>query len=204
MRKSHETRRAEIIQATLDVAADEKSKKITTQVIADRLGISQPTIFRHFKNNEALFLTIFEWVSERIFAKFETILTNEEQLPKEKLEALITAQITFIKKHPGVARLLFSNQVYKGPKKLKAVVQKIMEMYIQKLSGLIQEGMSCGQFRPDIDPHVAARLIVSTVQGIIVRWSIHDFEFDILEETAPLLRLITDSLDNPTSSPRVN
>lgn len=197
MRKSHEERKAEIILATLDVAADDKSRKITTQVIADKLSISQPTIFKHFRNNETLFLTVFEWVSNKIFAKFDSSVSNSNDLPRERLEKLIKAQIQFIKNHPGVARLIFSNHVYKGPQKLKSVVQTIMNTYIKKLAELINAGIRCGQFREDIDPDIAARLVVSTIQGIIVRWSVHDFKFDIQEETQSLLQLILVALDNP-------
>ncbi len=201
MRKSHEDRKAEIIQATLDVAADDKSRKITTQVIADKLSISQPTIFKHFKNNETLFLTVFEWVSEKIFAKFDASVANESDLPRERLEKLITAQLIFLTGHPGVARLIFSNHVYKGPQKLKSVVRKIMNMYIQKLTEQVREGVACGQFRGDVDPDVAARLMVSTIQGVIVRWSIHDFGFDLQEEVRPLLKLIFRALDKDTEQP---
>ncbi|PCI32492.1 MAG: hypothetical protein COB54_07050 [Alphaproteobacteria bacterium] len=197
MRKSHEDRKSEIIQATLDIAADAKFKKLTTQVIADKLNLSQPAIFKHFKNNDTLFLSVFEWVAGKIFAKFEASVSDENDLPKARLEKLITAQIGFIKSRPGVARLIFSNHVYKGPKKLKLVVQKIMTLYIQKISQVIEEGVQCGQFRQDIDPDVAARLVVSTIQGIIVRWSVHDFKFDIQDEAQSLLPLVLGALDNP-------
>lgn len=195
MRKSHEDRKAEIIQATLDVAADDKSRKITTQVIADKLSISQPTIFKHFKNNETLFLTVFQWVADKIFTKFDTSIADEGDLPRERLEKLITAQLAFLTGHPGVARLIFSNHVYKGPQKLKSVVQKIMNMYIQKLAEQVREGVACGQFRADVDPDEAARLFVSTIQGVIVRWSIHDFGFDLQGEARPLIKLIFKALD---------
>ena len=197
MRKSHEDRKAEIIQTTLEVAADDKSRKITTQVIADKLSISQPTIFKHFKNNETLFLAVFEWVSDNIFPNFGPGLLAENDLPKEKLEKLISAQVAFLNKHPGVARLIFSNHVYKGPEKLKAVVQKIMNTYIEKLAVLIDGGIRCGQFRSDLDADVAARLVVSALHGVIVRWSVHDFKFNLQDEMLSLLQLILVAFNNP-------
>ncbi|PCI33579.1 MAG: hypothetical protein COB54_04615 [Alphaproteobacteria bacterium] len=201
MRKSHEDRKAEIIQATLDVAADAKSRKITTQIIADKLQISQPTIFKHFKNNDTLFLAVFEWVAGKIFANFDKGQTQEgnrpqdEVQPKAQLEYLLMAQVSFMNRNPGVARLIFSDHVYKGPQQLKTVIQKIMAMYIQRLSGVIADGVHYGQFRADIDPDVAARLMVSTLQGVIVRWSVHDFVFDLPAEVKSLLPLLMAALE---------
>ena len=49
MGKPQEERRKEIVQATMDLAAEQGIKKVTTQAIADKVGIAQPTVFRHFK-----------------------------------------------------------------------------------------------------------------------------------------------------------
>ena len=195
MRKSHEERKEEIIHATLYLAADDKSKKLTTQAIADNLGISQPTIFKHFKTSDKLFAAVFEWVSSRIFRVFDVILSNKEDTPDVRLHKLINAQLAFIATHPGVPRLIFSNQVYQGSAKLKNVVQTLMNLYTQKLARLIQEGIESGQYRSSLNSKDAAQLISTTIQGLLVRWSIHDFEFDLEKEGVRLLNIIKSAID---------
>jgi len=196
MRKSHEERKEEIIHATLDLAAtDNKIKKITTQAIADTLGISQPTIFKHFKTSDKLFSAVFEWVASKIFNGFDKILSNKDDTPDIRLDKLIKAQLSFIANHPGVPRLIFSNQVYHGSAKLKTVVQTLMAQYNQTIKSLIIEGIESGHYRATLNPKDTATLISTTMQGLLVRWSIHDFNFDIEQEGILLLLTIKNNLD---------
>lgn len=195
MRKSHEERKEEIIHATLYLAADDKNKKLTTQAIADSLGISQPTIFKHFKTSDRLFSAVFEWVASSIFNGFDLILSNKEDTPDVRLHKLIKKQLAFIAVHPGVPRLIFSNQVYQGSAKIKKVVQTIMDLYTQKLARLIQEGIESGQYHSSLNSNDAAQLIATTIQGLLVRWSIHDFAFDIETEGERLLNIIMSAID---------
>jgi len=195
MRKSHEERKDEIIQATLNLAAGDKKKKLTTQAIADSLGISQPTIFKHFNNNDRLFAAVFDWVAANVFRGIDAILSNKKDTPDQRLQKLIQAQLAFISAHPGIPRLIFSDQVYHGSPKLKVVVQTIMDRYTQKISGLILEGIESGQYRPNLNAQDAAQLITTTVQGLLLRWSIHDFEFELQSEAVRLLDIIKAAID---------
>jgi AcrR family transcriptional regulator len=195
MRKSHEERKEEIIQATLNLAADDKTKKLTTQGIADEIGISQPTIFKHFKSSDKLFTAVFDWVAANIFKSIDIVLLNKADTADQRLQKLITAQLNFISAHPGIPRLIFSNQVSHGSPKFKVVVQTIMDLYTQKVSGLIIEGMASGEYRPNLNTQDTAQLITTTIQGLLIRWSIHDFDFELQPEATRLLNIIRAAID---------
>jgi len=66
MGKPQEQRKKEIIQATLDLTADLGIKRVTTQAIADRVGIAQPTVFRHFKTRDDIFSAVIGWIAENL------------------------------------------------------------------------------------------------------------------------------------------
>ncbi|MFU8833507.1 MAG: TetR/AcrR family transcriptional regulator, partial [Wenzhouxiangella sp.] len=71
MRKSGEERREEIIQAVLDLAGERGVGQVTAQAIADRVGIAQPTVFRHFKTRDAILRAALEWIGRSVL----TVLT---------------------------------------------------------------------------------------------------------------------------------
>ncbi len=48
VRKSAEDRKAEIVDAALRLADDIGPDRLSTEVLAEAVGISQPGIFRHF------------------------------------------------------------------------------------------------------------------------------------------------------------
>jgi AcrR family transcriptional regulator len=59
---SSDERRNEIVQAVLDLAGEDGPDAVTTQAIADRIGVTQGALFRHFPDKEAIWLAVFDWV----------------------------------------------------------------------------------------------------------------------------------------------
>ncbi len=71
MTKRGDRTKAELVRATTDLVAELGYPRVTTRVIAARAGVSEATIYRHFPDKRALFMTallhghepILEWVS---------------------------------------------------------------------------------------------------------------------------------------------
>ena len=61
-------RRREIVAAVLELARERGPDSITTQAIADRIGVTQGALFRHFPDKEAIWLAVFAWVRESLGA----------------------------------------------------------------------------------------------------------------------------------------
>lgn len=192
-RKSHQTRRDEIIQSALDLAADTGAKDVTAQAIADRVGIAQPTIFRHFKTRSAIFRAAMEWVAKALFTTLEG-LDGSGDAADVRLHRLLRRQLALIGKQRGVARLLFSDRLHLDDPELKITVRLIMERYISYLQVIIQDGVESGCFQADLKPAEAARLVAATVQGLVMRWSIYDFEFRLDDEIEPLWHFLAPAL----------
>ncbi|MCK5721009.1 MAG: helix-turn-helix transcriptional regulator, partial [Gammaproteobacteria bacterium] len=91
MGKPQEQRKKEIIQATLDLTADFGIKRVTTQAIADRVGIAQPTVFRHFKTRDDIFAAVIGWITENL-SKAILSGVNPEDEADEQLRKLIQSQ----------------------------------------------------------------------------------------------------------------
>lgn len=185
MRKPTAQRREEIVQSALKLAADNSVKKITSQAIAERVGIAQPTIFRHFKTLDAIFVAAIEWVAGGLFKSLEGTIRTDEPADV-RLHRLLERQLDHISRHPGIPRLLFSERLQAESPLLKTVAQKVMGEYSQLLTRLLAEGVESGCFGKDVDPEVTARMVTATVQGLVLRWSLHDFSYDLKAEVEPL------------------
>jgi AcrR family transcriptional regulator len=184
-RKSHEERKADIIQGALELASETGVKEVTAQAIADRVGIAQPTIFRHFSSRDAIFRAAMEWIAKAIFSMLEGL--NQAGGPAdERLQKLLARQLTLVSKQRGLPRLLFSDRLHTEDPELRATVQRIMERYIAHLESIIQSGIDAGEFRRELDPVLTARFIAATIQGLIMRWSIYEFAFDLEAEAERL------------------
>ncbi len=167
------------------LAAEVGVKKVTTQAIADRVGIAQPTVFRHFKNRDEIFIAAIDWVAVRLFAALESLFSAD--LPAdERLRMVLERQLAFISSHKGVPRLLFSDRLHSESPRLKAVVRRVMDRYTGRIAALLEEGKSSGRIHADLDTEQTARYIAALVQGLVMRWSVYDFEFSLSDEALRL------------------
>lgn len=191
--KPHEERKEEIIKKTLELAADEGVARLTTQAIADRVGIAQSTIFKHFKTRDAILNGAIKWISGQIFQLLQ-ITAGESASASVRLHSLISRQLALVGKHRGLPRLLFSDRLHLESPQLKKTVSQVMLGYMDRVSSLIKEGMEEGLFRKDCDPDERARCIVALIQGLVVRWSLFDFSFSLEDEGEAVWRFVEASL----------
>ena len=193
MRKSGEERQEEIIQAVLDLAAEQGVKQVTTQAIADRVGIAQPTVFRHFKTRNAILHAALEWIGKGLLTVLTPILAGGGP-PDVRLHQLLNRQLQFISQRKGLPRLLFSERLHLEDPQLKEVVRRIMDAYTGHLQALLSEGIEQGCFREDLDPEETSWLIVAMIQGLVMRWSLSDFSLPLAEQGDVLWRLLEPAL----------
>lgn len=193
MGKPRGERKEEIIKKTLELAADEGVSRLTTQAIADRVGIAQSTIFKHFKTRDAILNGAIKWIAGQIFQLLEKT-SGESSSSRERLHSLIKRQLGLVGKHRGLPRLLFSDRLHLESPQLKKAVSQVMLTYMEKVSAIIAEGIEKGEFHKDCDPDERARCIVALLQGLVVRWSLFEFSFSLEEEGEAVWRFIEDSL----------
>lgn len=196
MRKTREQRRDEIVQAVIDLAAENDAGQITTQAIADRVGIAQPTVFRHFQTRDRILEAVIEWIAGNLLGVISAVATGSGPAD-QRLKSLLERQLDFISRHRGLPRLLFSERLHQENTHLKQAVRTVMQGYARIVSGVLEEGIQDGRFRPDLDAEENARMILALVQGLVMRWSISDFAFDLRDESDALWRLLERALTTP-------
>lgn len=189
MRKSSEERKAEIIQSALEIASEDGVAKVTTQAIADHVGIAQPTIFRHFKTRDAIFRAALEWVAGNVFKLLEADMLNNSPAD-ERLKTFLNRHLFLLSKKKGVPRILFSDRLHNEDPALKETVQRIMGRLTERLTILLQEGVDGGQFDPGINTEETARMIVALIQGSVMRWSIFDYDYPLTEQADCIWNLV--------------
>lgn len=193
MGKPTEQRKAEIIQSTLELAARHGVCRVTTLAIAEEVGIAHATVFRHFKTREAIFSAALKWIVKDMFAALEPVFNSKD--PADKcLQALITTQLNFVNENRGLPRLLFSDRLHMESEELKGIVKHAMKQLNGRIAGLISKGIDEGVFGPDVQATDSAKYLIALFQGLMMRWSIFDFEFQIEREAEPLWAFYSNSL----------
>ena len=165
---SAEGRRAATVQAVVDLAAEQNPAEITTTAIADRMGLTQGALFRHFPTKEAIVEATMSWVGERLLVSVDKAAEGAAS-PAAALEAMFITHIDFVSKHPGVPRMLFGELQRSGETLAKRMVQTLITQYGARLHALIEQGKAQGELASDVDPKAAATLFIGSVQGLVMQ-----------------------------------
>lgn len=179
MRKSHEERREEIARMALALAAERGAAAVSTQSIADALGVSQATVFRHFKTRDEVFHEAFAVVRADVHATLGPIFEDKTQTAAKRLHRLVEAHLGFIQDNRGIPALLFSDSLYMGDAALKAQVRDLMKGYAGRVASLVLDGVRDGSIDKDADPALVGQALVTLIQGLALRWALFDHAFDL-------------------------
>lgn len=163
-----EERRAVIVQTVIELAAEQNPNGITTAAIAERMGLTQGALFRHFPNKAAVLAAVMEWVAEELLARLGRA-TEDAASPLAALEAMFLAHAAFVAAHPGVPHLLFAELQSAAQTASTAMVQSLVKRYGGRLRELIEQGKAIGELDPDLDTEAAAILFIGTLQGLVVQ-----------------------------------
>ena len=133
-RLTTDQRQREIVATVLALARERGPDAITTQAIADRMGVTQGAVFRHFPDKQAIWLAVFAWVRESLGAVLATAI-NEADSPLARIERAFLAHVAFIAANPGVPRVMFHEMQYPGDSPARAEVRSMRRWHRCRSSG---------------------------------------------------------------------
>lgn len=161
-------RRAATVKAVVDLAAEQNPSDITTAAIANRMGLTQGAIFRHFPTKDAILQAVMKWMSERLLARMD-VAAQGIASPTDALEAMFMANIDFVVSHPGVPRMMFGELQRAGKTAPKTMVQTLLRQYGERLHRLLEDGKAHGEVDVQLDTEAAVVLLIGTVQGLVMQ-----------------------------------
>ncbi|MFO7553443.1 MAG: TetR/AcrR family transcriptional regulator [Haliea sp.] len=163
-----EERRAATVEAVVGLAAEQNPSDITTTAIAQRMGLTQGALFRHFRTKDAILQAVMSWVTERLLARVDKAAEGTAS-PVAALEAVFMAHIDFVSEHPGVPRMLFGELQRAGETLPKRMVQTLIHHYSERLRRLLEAGKAQGELDAGLDVDAAAVLFIGTIQGLVMQ-----------------------------------
>ena len=190
-RKPAVERQAEIVEATVKLAATAGPDRLSLDAVAGAVGISQPAIFRHFPTKKQLWLAVAAWIAERLTGVWEGAET--EAAPVERLRKMVHGQLKLVRSTPAIPAILFSRTLHSENEALRQAFETLIAAFHQRLARQINAAQADGSIRSEVDPAQLASLVMSVVQGTILRWTVTKQRFDLVTEGMALLDLLLES-----------
>jgi len=197
---STEYRQSATIEAVVQLCAEHDPATLTTARIANKVGLSQGALFKHFPNKSRLWESVAGWVSAQLTQQVFSA-ADQHQLADQALEAMFLAHVGFIARHPGIPRLMLGELQKPGNGPAKAIIRQTLARYRKKVIGLLELGIQQGRIALGIDTEAASVLYLGAIQGLVVQAMVSG-EMHTLEQAAPrIFKLYSASFQEKPDDP---
>lgn len=191
-RKTALDRKAEIVATAIRLAADIGPDRVTTQHLADAVGVTQPAIFRHFKTKCEIWLAVGDHIVDEMDALHSHAVEVSGGDAHDTLKRLIGHHLGHIARQPAIPAILFSRELQAGNATLRAKFTAVLNQRRDAIAELIRHAQNAGQHSAHILADDAAHLVVAALQGLSMRWLLEERSFDLAEEGSRVLGAMID------------
>ncbi|MRH91710.1 TetR family transcriptional regulator [Nocardia sp. SYP-A9097] len=173
-------RRAEIISAAITLFAAHGYRGTSLAAIARATGISQSGLLHHFRSKEVLLTEVLAELDHQTLESVE--IDHEYEGPAlARAFDIVDAIVARNQRNRELTKLAHISifNFDSAPEAAREWAQIRLRSFRADLTGLIEQGISAGEVRADIDAAAMASVIIATISGLEEQW-LQDESFDMV------------------------
>jgi AcrR family transcriptional regulator len=192
-------KRLAIIKAAERVFARKGFHETPIADVAKEAHVSEATIYEYFLSKEDLLFSIPAEAIRKYRDK------NLEMLPyikgaADKLRAIIKRHLSLYADNSDYANVVML--ILKGNRNfVKTEAYKIVQSAARITTQVLEEGIRTGEFRSDLQPHLARAMIWGTIEHLVIRKGLLGRPDDLLALADEITRTILNGIENPSKNP---
>lgn len=132
-------RQREILERTRELVEESGLANLTMKKVAERVGFSEPAIYRHFESKEVLVLALVDLLRERLLGGMEQIASQRSLPPEERIERMVRHHVGVMRATRGLPVLLVAEGLASGNSALLARMNAVLRGYQSMLVALLEE-----------------------------------------------------------------
>jgi AcrR family transcriptional regulator len=169
MQQRSEETHAKIIESAYQQFSRNGYDATSVADICQSAGVSKGAFYHHFPTKQAIFLALLESWLTGLDAGFQIALQETQNVPQAILQMATLAGNVVQSADVRLSIILeFWTQASRDPSIWKTAIAPYRR-YQEFFAALIQKGIEEGSFRKEIDPHAAARALVSLAVGLLMQ-----------------------------------
>lgn len=185
-------RKDSVVITAIEIISEVGIRGLTSKEIAKREGISEGTLFSHYKNMDEIIMAVLDYYSELDASIIETI-EMKNLIPTEALKLYISIYAENYGNYPEITSLINISQMLTLEKHLADKANIIENYRVSYIKLLINKAQSSGLLNPNIDENILADLVVGSLIFIIYKWRKCSYGFALKEYMLNALEAILDS-----------
>lgn len=196
--KSREERREEIIAATLAILADEGMHAWTTSALADRVGVSEAAIFKHFESKGEILTAALGHQARELRSRIREYEGNGTAW--ERVEGLIGHLFAYLERTQGGPMVILMGQASRLQPGMREEVSRTVRLLRDRLAGMVEESLEETGRAGAVDPDTAAEVIHAVMLTSAMRGIILGERTELFGIAGPMLGLVGECIAGGDSS----
>lgn len=166
-------RKVEILQAVMHLL--EEGGKVTTAALAERMGLSEAALYRHFRGKDAIFQSLVDYVEDHLLQPAGKVL-HESEPRLEELGHLFEYHLRFLADHPGLCRIFLLEGLTLEAPALGERMVLVMRKYTTQIKQILRRCQAAGNLAEEVPVETAAAILVGMVQSRALRYVMSGFK----------------------------
>ncbi len=195
-----EQRVRDLLRVGREVFAERGYERATTTEIAQRLGISEATVFTYFRGKRELCVRVIQDWYDEIIAAIEAGLPREAPV-REQLEFVVLTHLRlFLVQGTGLCALVLSEgrkDAGQGGQDLGEGFVELQRRYTAPLMDLLARGQQVGEVRQDIPLRLLRSLVFGPMEHMLWEVVITGRQMDVAQSARDLVALLWPALQAP-------
>ncbi|WP_457389562.1 TetR/AcrR family transcriptional regulator [Roseateles sp. P5_E1] len=191
-----EQRVRDILRVGREVFAERGYERATTTEIAQRLAISEATVFTYFRGKRELCMRVIQDWYDEIIAAIQAGLPRQASV-REQLEFVVLTHLRlFLIQGTGLCALVLSEGRTKGQDLGEGFVE-LQRRYTAPLMELLARGQEAGEVRRDIPLRMLRSLVFGPMEHMLWEVVITGRQIDVEASARDLVALLWPALQAP-------
>lgn len=184
--QEYSERQMQIISKAIELIAEKSIQELTIKNLANKLGVTDGAIYRHFESKTDILLGILRIFQARARVCMEAACTSD--LPAlEKIENLFQNNFRYFTEFPPVTAVIFSESIFQNDSLLAQEVHQLLNMLEKALSCAVEEGQRNGEICTMIPKKELIRIIIGSMRYTVTKWRMSNYGFDLMQEGTQML-----------------
>ena len=185
-------RKEGIILSTIEAINEVGIQNLSTKIIAKHEGVSEGTLFRHFKSKTDIMISVDH------FSQFDdAIIEASRNLnldPIETIRYFINAYVEYYENYPAITALVQVYDSLLADPELTDKVRNIIEKRSNFMFNSIKKAQSEKLIKQDIYCEDVEDLILGGTRNICLKWRMNKYNFSIKNRTLSMLEMILEQI----------
>ncbi len=192
MNKNLSERQIEILNASLELIADNGIQSLTIKNLSKKIGIVESAIYRHYESKTQILIAILDSIN----ANDELNVTSADDSIVSKLATRMNQHFSHFMEKPVLVSVVFSEDLFQNEPLLVEKTRYKIEKSIFDLAQLISMGQSKGEIRDSVDPEIASLMVNGSVRMLVKQWKMSNYSFDLVSKGNLLIETLISLMKN--------